>query len=391
MYSQTKVMHNRIRLLRQFLPFFKYCVVGVLGTSIDLFTVYLLVERLELMHPIGAATVGFFLAVINNFFLNKAWTFQNRSKNYRKLWVKFLLVSLVGLLLTWMFMYIFYERYGIAAVPAKAITSVIVLSWNFFANKYWTFTTTKLNLNIPTSFPFELSIIVPAYNEENRIKNTLILFNDFILSQKINAEIIVVSDGSTDGTVKLVKNLQEKISHLRVIANKKNRGKGFAVKTGIEAARGKLILFADADNSTPIEEYLELKKQISKHDIVIGSRWLKNSKVKRKQSTARIFIGRFGNMIIQMFLIDGIIDTQCGFKLFTHEAAKQIFARQKVFGFGFDVELLVIAKNLNYRIAEVPVSWFNSVESRFRPVRDALRTVFDLIYIKLNLWSGRYF
>ncbi len=384
-------MREKIKVARQFLPFLKYCVVGVVGTAIDLLTVYFLAERFQLMHPIGAATIGFFLAVINNFVLNKIWTFEDRSKNYRKLMIKFFLVSVVGLVLTWIFMFIFYELYGISPVPAKAITSVIVLSWNFFANKYWTFSGKKLKLEIPDSFPFELTIVVPAYNEENRIRNTLILMHDFLLSNQIDAEMIIVSDGSSDGTVALVKKLQDKIPHLRVIANKKNRGKGFAVKTGVQAAHGKFILFADADNSTPIEEYLELKKQTAKHDIVIGSRWLKNSKVKRKQSKLRIFIGRFGNMIIQMFLIDGIVDTQCGFKLFTHEAAKQVFARQKVYGFGFDVELLVIAKNLNYRIAEVPVSWFNSVESRFRPVRDALRTVFDLIYIKLNLWSGRYF
>ncbi len=384
-------MRNSIDVLRQFLPFFKYCVVGVVGTAIDLLTVYFLAVHYAIMHPIAAATVGFFLAVTNNFILNKTWTFGNQSKNYRKLWIKFLLVSLVGLVLTWMFMFVFYELRGIDPVLAKAITSVIVLSWNFFANKYWTFKGQKLALNIPDTFPFTLSIIVPAYNEENRIRNTLILINDYLVTHEINAEVIVVSDGSTDGTVSHVKKLYEKIPNLRVIANKQNRGKGFAVKTGVNASKGEYILFTDADNSTPIEELSELKKRTRGNEIVIGSRWLKNSKVRRKQSKLRIFIGRFGNIIIRMFLIDGIADTQCGFKLFTHEAAKQIFARQKVHGFGFDVELLVIAKSLNYRIAEVPVSWFNSVETRFRPVRDAFRTFIDLIYIKLNMWSGRYF
>ena len=384
-------MHRHIQLARQFLPFLKYCVVGTLGTAIDLFTVYLLAVRFAVMHPIAAATIGFFLAVTNNFLLNKTWTFGNHSKNYRKLWIKFFLVSLVGLALTWMFMFVFYEVYGINPVLAKAITSVIVPSWNFVANKYWTFSGKKLALNIPETFPYELSIVIPAYNEENRIKNTLIMVHDFLDSHSINAEIIVVSDGSSDRTVGIARKLKDKIPQLQVIANKHNRGKGFAVKTGVNASQGEYILFTDADNSTPIEEYLELKKRTRNHEIVIGSRWLKHSKLKRKQSQLRIFIGRFGNGIIRLFLIDGIADTQCGFKLFSHEAAKQVFGRQKVYGFGFDVELLVIAKCLHYRIAEVPVSWFNSVESRFRPGRDAIRTFFDLIYIKLNLWSGRYF
>ena len=384
-------MYRFLHLAQQFLPFLKYCVVGTLGTAIDILTVYLLAVRFPIMHPIAAATIGFFLAVTNNFLLNKSWTFNNHSRNYRKLGIKFLLVSLVGLVLTWAFMYLFYEVYGIDPVLAKAITSVIVLSWNFFANKHWTFCGKKLDLNIPKEFPFELSIVIPAYNEENRIKNTLIIIKDFLESHAIKAEIIVVSDGSSDGTVAVVRKLKDKIPQLKVIANKQNRGKGFAVKTGVKASQGEYILFTDADNSTPIEEYLELKKRTRGNDIVIGSRWLRHSKVKRKQSQLRIFIGRFGNGIIRMFLIDGIADTQCGFKLFSHEAAKQVFSRQKVNGFGFDVELLVIAKSLHYRIAEVPVSWFNSVESRFRPVRDALRTFLDLIYIKLNLWSGRYF
>ncbi len=146
----------------------------------------------------------------------------------------------------------------------------------------------------------------------------------------------------------------------------------------------------DADNSTPIEEYASLIQKMRKNDIAIGSRYLKNSQVKRKQSASRIAIGRIGNFLIQMFLVDGITDTQCGFKLFTHHSAKEIFFRQKVTRFGFDVEVLVIANTLNYSIAEVPVSWFNSPESRFRPIRDAIRTFFDLLYIKLNLWSGRY-
>ncbi|MBI4232075.1 glycosyltransferase family 2 protein, partial [Candidatus Peregrinibacteria bacterium] len=120
------------------------------------------------------------------------------------------------------------------------------------------------------------------------------------------------------------------------------------------------------------------------------SRYLTGSNVKIRQSQARILLGRSGNLLIQLFLIDGIKDTQCGFKLFKYQAAKEIFSRQKVKHFGFDMEALAIASRLNYKIIEVPVNWFNSSESRVRPVKDALRTLKDLVFIKLNLWSGRY-
>lgn len=376
---------------RPYSAFLKYCAVGGLGTAIDLCSVYFLSQKFLLMHPIGAATIGFFLAVTSNFVLNKNWTFNNRSLNYRRLWIKFFLVSIVGLSLTWILMYVLYEVHGISPVAAKAITSLVVLAWNFFANKHWTFRGTDGVIEIPTRFTYALSIIIPAYNEANRIVGTLRSMHAFLDSRRIRAEIIVVNDGSTDSTIAVVSGLCDTIPGLKIVNNVRNYGKGFAVKTGVEVSRGEYILVADADNSTPIEEYERLSTKIRGHHVAIGSRWLKESKIMRKQSKLRIFISRFGNALINAFLINGIADTQCGFKFFTHEAAKHIFSRQKVYRFGFDIEALVIARNLNYSIVEVPVSWFHSSESRFRPMRDAIRTFFDLIYIKVNLWSGRYF
>ena len=238
----------------------------------------------------------------------------------------------------------------------------------------------------------ELSIIIPAYNEENRIKNTLIIINDFLKEKKINAEIIVVDDGSIDKTKKIIKKLQQKIPDLKLINLEKNRGKGFAVKKGIEKSKGKFILFTDADNSTPIEELEKLMQKMreSKSDIAIGSRYLRGSDVKIKQPIYRRFLGRIGNLLIRLLIIKKIKDTQCGFKLFEHKTAKKIFPFQKIKRFAFDIETLAIAKKLNYKIIEVPVSWFNSPESRIRPIKDALRTFRDLIYIKINLWKGIY-
>ena len=378
-------------IVKNFKPFFRYSVVGVVGTFIDLASLYFFVEYLYIA-VIPASVLSFLLAVVNNFLLNKSWTFKNRSSNYRKLFIKFLIVSVIGLLLTVSSMYVLVHVIGIWYMIAKALTSLIVLTWNFLGNKFWTFNLKHRDLEIPENFDYELSIIIPAYNEENRIKNTLLIISDYIFEKNLNTEIIVVDDGSKDRTTEVIKHYQGKIKNLKLIALGKNYGKGYAVKKGIDESKGKYILFTDADNSTPIEEFEKLFKELKENDaqIAIGSRYLSDSKVKIAQPRYRILMGRMGNILIRIFLIDGIKDTQCGFKLFTHEAAREIFSLQKVRRFGFDMEALVVASSLGHKIIEVPVSWFNSAESRVRPIKDAFITLKDLVYIKLNLLSGRY-
>ena len=378
-------------LYRDFKQFFRYALVGASGTFLDLGSLFIFVEYVKLPLLL-AATFSFILAVVNNFLLNKLWTFKDPSKNYRKLFIKFLIVSLVGLGLTLSLMHLLVNVFMIWYMISKAITSLVVLTWNFLGNKLWTFKSKKFESNNQENFLYDLSIVLPAYNEENRIKSTLILINDYVLSTDLNAEIIVVDDGSKDRTVEILEACKGKIKNLKVESYKQNQGKGFAVKTGILSSKGKYILVADADNSTPIEELENLMKELkeSKAQIAIGSRYLAASKVQVRQPRYRIILGRLGNILIRMFLIDGIKDTQCGFKLFEHNVAKNIFSLQKVKRFGFDMEMIVIATSLDYKIVEVPVSWFNSVESRVRPIKDAIITLKDLFYIKINLWSGRY-
>lgn len=233
---------------------------------------------------------------------------------------------------------------------------------------------------------YELSVVIPAFNEEKRIKNTLVSVCDFFEMENICGEIIVVNDGSMDKTMETVRKFQRKAKSLRLIDLYKNLGKGFAVKEGIYASNGKLILVTDADNSTPIEEYKKLLTWMQREnaDIAIGSRYLKDSDIRIKQPKNRIWLGRVGNFIIRLFLIAGISDTQCGFKLFKNKVARKIFRFQKIRRFAFDVEALIIADKLGYKITEVPVSWFNSPGSRVRPVKDALWTLRDLVYIKLR-------
>lgn len=376
---------------KNYITFIKYGVVGVAGTFIDLASLFVFVEYFSIP-AIPGSILSFLLAVTNNFILNKIWTFENRSKNYRKLFLKFLIVSVIGLGLTIASMYVMTLLIGLWYMLAKALTSIIVLTWNFLANKLWTFRHFEKNIKLQNIFTYDLTIIIPAYNEENRIKNTLIIINDYVQEKNINAEIIVVDDGSTDLTTNIVEKLKAKIPHLKLINLEHNQGKGFSVRKGVESSQGKFILFTDADNSTPIEEYEKLMDRMknAQAQIAIGSRFLHDSKVHIAQPAYRIFLGRAANLLIRIFLIDGLRDTQCGFKLFEHNAAKEIFSFQKIKRFAFDMEALLVGVNLGYKIIEVPISWYNSSESRVRPIRDALTTLKDLFLIKLNLWSGRY-
>ena len=369
--------------------FIKYAFVGCLGTAIDLGSLYLFIDRLHI-HLLVATALSFLLAVVNNFTLNKFWTFQNKHSNVRKQFIKFLIVSTIGLILTEMCMALFVYVLNIWYMSSKLITSGLVLIWNFLANKYWTFKDRIFYVPGRDKYNYDVSVIVPAYNERRRIRKTLEAINDYFSNTPLTRQIIVVDDGSDDNTSDVVENLKKDISDLSVITYHPNRGKGHAIKKGIEACHGEYILFTDADNSTPIEEFERFYPLLKDNQVVIGSRYISGSTMVVKQPKYRVFIGRLGNKLIQFFLLDGVTDTQCGFKAFQHEAAKQIFTRMKVNRFGFDIEILSIARLLNFTVKEMPVSWYNSPESRIRPLKDALRTFGELIYIKLNLWGGRY-
>lgn len=375
--------------MKHILIFAKYALVGIVGTAIDVGSLYVFVDILHI--PVLVATAGsFLLAAVNNFVLNKFWTFQNNNRAVRKQFIKFLIVSSVGLLLTEACMAVLVFALTLWYIASKLVTSAIVLAWNFLANKYWTFKDAMRPSFAPDAYPVELSIIIPAFNEERRIMRTLEMIDRYFDKSGITREIIVIDDGSTDNTAGLVGAMSARIRGLNVVRYDRNRGKGYAVRTGIEKSRGKYVLFADADNSTPIEEFEKFYPLLKRHEVVIGSRYAAGSDVAVKQPNYRVILGRLGNFLIRAFVLDDISDTQCGFKAFQHNAAKDIFSRIKVDHFGFDIEVLAVARMLHYSICEVPISWYNAPESRVRPIKDALRTFFELVYIKLNLWGGRY-
>jgi dolichyl-phosphate beta-glucosyltransferase len=231
-----------------------------------------------------------------------------------------------------------------------------------------------------------LSIIIPAYNEEKRIVKTLEKITSYLKSKKYDYEIIIVDDGSNDNTRQVVQNFKNII----LTEKRHNKGKGYSIKEGMLLAKGDYLLFSDADLSTPIEELDKFMEYIEKYNVVIGSRALKGSDIKVRQPFYREYMGKVFNLFVQTLAIKGIKDTQCGFKMFTKQAAKKIFSKQKIEGFGFDVEVLFLAKKFDFNIKETPVTWVNSANTTVSPIKDSIKMFLDLFKVRLNDIKGEY-
>jgi dolichyl-phosphate beta-glucosyltransferase len=230
-----------------------------------------------------------------------------------------------------------------------------------------------------------LSVVVPAYNEEKRLRPTLERLREYYSVQSYAYEVLVVSDGSRDATEQIVTEFSAACPEFRLLHYTQNRGKGYAVKHGIMAAAGELILFCDADLATPQEETEKLLPHMAGGaDIAIGSRPLKDSSLEVRQPFYREFAGRAFNKVVKLIGIRGIDDTQCGFKMFRREVARDVFKRCKVDGFGFDFEALMIAQDLNYRIDEVPIRWRHQEGSKVSLLRDGLKMLGDLVRLRLK-------
>ena len=235
-----------------------------------------------------------------------------------------------------------------------------------------------------------LSIVIPAYNEEERILPTLEKIYSYLSDQEFSYEVIVVDDGSTDNTEEIVRNFKTENRPL-FLTNGTNRGKGFTVKSGMLASKGDYVFFTDADLSTPVEEISKCLPYLSgENDIVIGSRSLPESDVRIHQPWYREKMGRVFNLIVTSLLIGGIVDTQCGFKGFKAKVIKPVFSRSVISGFSFDVEILYIANKQNLTIKEVPVRWENSALSKVSPIKDSIKMFIDLLGIRLKNIRGAY-
>lgn len=231
-----------------------------------------------------------------------------------------------------------------------------------------------------------ISIIIPAANEEKIIGNSLEKLSVFLATRKEKFEVIVVDDASSDKTKQVAEKFHKKIPNLRVIRIEKSpsEGKGLAVNKGVLQAKEEIVIFTDADFSTPIEEIDKLLLKLKEgFDIAIGSRALNRSLVKTKQKFLRELMGKIFNFLVQRIVVRGIVDTQCGFKAFKMPLSREIFEREKIFDFGFDVELLYLARKRNLKIAEVPVLWYNHPSSKVHPIKDSISMFFDLFKIRM--------
>jgi glycosyltransferase involved in cell wall biosynthesis len=241
-----------------------------------------------------------------------------------------------------------------------------------------------------TSVPPELSIVIPSFNEELRLPTTLREIGSYIRSSRRETEVIVVDDGSTDRTADVANSFRGEIQRLRVVANERNHGKGYSVRHGMMESRGRVVLFTDADLSAPIAEADKLLAALADHDVAIGSRAMNRSLISVRQSLFREYAGIIFNFIVRAILRLPFVDTQCGFKAFRRDRCRVIFEQQRIERFGFDPELLYLARHHGLRSLEIPVRWAHSPATKVSMWRDSVQMFLDVFIIRWNSLSGRY-
>ncbi len=234
-----------------------------------------------------------------------------------------------------------------------------------------------------------LSVIIPAHNEERRLPASLEQVFAFLDTQEYEAEVLVIENGSTDRTLEVAQAFAGQHPNLRVI-HEPARGKGLAIRRGMLEAQGQYRFMCDADLSMPIEEVGKfLPPQLSGFDIAIGSREVRGA-VRYDEPSYRHLGGRLINLVIRMLILPRLEDTQCGFKCFRAEVAEDVFRRQRMDGWSFDIEVLYLAEQAGYRIVEVPIDWYYRPESKVSAVRDAVRMIEDILRIRANWRRGLY-
>jgi len=238
--------------------------------------------------------------------------------------------------------------------------------------------------------PF-LSVVIPAYNEEARIGESLRRIIPYLRSLHRPFELIVVDDGSRDGTIEVVRGSINGCDRVRILRNKRNRGKGYAVRRGMLEAKGKYVLFTDADLSTPIDELGRFLTWLNDgYDIAIGSRRVSGARIEVHQPLLRETMGKIFAWLTNFLLVKDISDITCGFKCFRRSVARDLFSRQKLSGWSFDAEILFIAKRRGYKIKEVPIRWRDSPGTKVKMIKDAIKSFWELLQIRLNDWRGLY-
>ena len=237
----------------------------------------------------------------------------------------------------------------------------------------------------------ELSVVIPAYNEAERIGPTLEAITKHLNAAEASYEIIIVSDGSTDSTDEIVSTHSQNDNRIRLISYQPNKGKGHAVRRGMLEARAHHVLLTDADLATPIEDLHKLEEVAANgYEVVAGSRALKDAVIIGWRPWYRVLSGKIFNIIIRALAVPNIRDTQCGFKYFKDGSAAEIFSVARLDGFGYDVEVLFLAGKFGYRIAEIGVHWNNSPATKVSVLKHTLPMLLEVIQVRLNDWKGRY-
>lgn len=237
--------------------------------------------------------------------------------------------------------------------------------------------------------PF-LSIIIPAYNEAERLPLTLIDIDKHLSGQDYSYEILVINDGSTDNTAEITEKFMPMVKGLKIFDNKENQGKGAAVRQGMLIAKGNWRLFMDADNSTAISEFNKMLPYLKEgYDIVIGSRAVRGAILRPPQSLYKRFLGKLGNFFVRIILVPGLKDTQCGFKCFSEESVERVFSIARIKRWGFDFEALALARLFGYKIKEMPVTWVNDPRTHVR-FSSYFKTLWEALKIKWWLVRNKY-
>jgi glycosyltransferase involved in cell wall biosynthesis len=235
------------------------------------------------------------------------------------------------------------------------------------------------------------SIVIPAYNESARLGATLDKVLAYVHAQNWDAEVIVVNDGSRDDTADIVRGFAANDPAVRLVENPGNRGKGYSVRNGMLSARGRVVLFSDADLSSPIEEMPKLLDALATGaDVAIGSRWLKAELQTQRQPFYRQVMGRVFNLLLRTTLGLQYSDTQCGFKAFTRPAVQAIFPLQRIERWGFDPEILFLARKFGLKVQEVPVAWGHSGDTRIHPLIDSSRMFWEMLHVRWCDLTGKY-
>lgn len=382
--------------------FIKYVIVGCVVTAIDMAALHLCYRVLGV--PIKAAVViGFMCGNVSSFIFNKYFTFRNLAPTIIRQYAKYFITSITGLLWTLFLMTLFYEQLGLFAgitrynyLLCKMIVAVLVMFWNFMIIRHWTLADYDLSPLPPLerfgkNIELYLSIIIPAYNERNRLPVTLEAVFAWLRKQAFSYEVIVIDDGSTDDMLANV--TAQFCTHpaFRIYSLGHNQGKGAAVKAGMLMAKGEYRLFMDADHQIRIEELERFLPLAAGDRVIIGSKYAESAQTNEAQiSASRVFVSRLGNFLIRFLLYLDVKDTQCGFKLFPAQVAETVFRLQRLRGFAFDVELLSLAQLFRIKIVELPITLNPASETRVRTLRDSLGVFVDLLRIKLNIWGRKY-